>query len=149
MSKKKRAKKKYHARALAIPPYLSSLDSDLGRPDPVARSKDQSFLLKIANQTASIEDVFVQQQVFQTAWILAERMDSTEAIRRVLSEGMRVLAAYMVQPQTEIYDHFDCLCTTVDLCREVLETSGEVERLLALDAVLTGKVKLPHCALKA
>lgn len=94
--------------------------------------------------------MFVQQQVFQTAWILAERMDSTEAIRSALSEGMRALATYMVKdPQTEVEDHFDCLCTTVDLCREVLETSGEVERLLALDAVLTGKVKMPHCALTA
>ena len=150
MSKKKRPKKKYNARTLAIPAYLSTLDPDLGKPDSVARFKDQTFLMKIANQTASIEDVFVQQQVFQTAWILAERMDSTEAIRRALSEGMRALATYMVKdPQTEVEDHFDCLCTTVDLCREVLETSGEVERLLALDAVLTGKVKMPHCAFKA
>ena len=97
MSKKKRPKKKYNARTLAIPAYLSTLDPDLGKPDSVARFKDQTFLMKIANQTASIEDVFVQQQVFQTAWILAERMDSTEAIRRALSEGMRALATYMVK----------------------------------------------------
>lgn len=64
MSKKERVKKKCWPRTLAIPSYHFSLDQDFAVADPIARSKDRTFVLRIANRTASREDLAIQDKIF-------------------------------------------------------------------------------------
>ena len=79
MSKKPRPKKRYRPRAVAVPPYLASLDTYDNGFDH--REDDRIFLLQVANRTVDCEDLFTRVRMMQAAWLLASRVEDAKTLR--------------------------------------------------------------------
>lgn len=140
MSKKPRPKKHYRPRAISVPPYLASLGhfENAGK----YRDHDRSFLLRVANRTADEEDIVIHLRLIQAAWLLATRMENTQSLRASLQSGIPVLNACAdgekADPVTP--EMIDVLARSVETARGIIENSGHVERLQAMQAVVSGRV---------
>lgn len=140
MSKKPRTKKRYHPRAVAVPPYLASLDTyDNGIEH---REEDRVFLLQVANRTVDYEDLFTHVRMMQVAWLLSSRMEDAKSLRECLREAILAIGAYIDDDREKVFtpERFEALREGTELCRSILENSGHVERAQAVAAVLKGTV---------
>lgn len=142
MSKKPRPKKHYRPRAVAVPPYLATLKAYDNGIDH--RENDRIFLLRIANRTASENDALIHVRLFQVAWLLAARMKEAKSLRECLREGILSIGYYS-DPEGKLEftsREFETLSTAVEVCRQIIENSGSVERAQAMNAVMSGRVEV-------
>lgn len=140
MSKKPRPKKRYRPRAVAVPPYLASLNTYDDGIDH--REDDRVFLLQVANRTVDEEDLFTHVRLMQVAWLLASRMEDAKNLRECLHEAILAIGAYVDADRETVFtpERFEALRAGTELCRSILENSGHVERAQAMAAVLNGNV---------
>ena len=140
MSKKPRPKKKYRPRAVSVPPYLNSFEtqdqSNLGT------DHDRTFLLQVANRTVDESELALQCRLMQAAWLLAENMENTKELRKAIFEGISAVGAYLSDDHQEFtQEAFEMLAIGVDTCRAILQTASRLERTQAMAAVLSGREK--------
>lgn len=144
MSKRTRPKKKYKPRAVAVPPFLNSLDAlsdkeSSGEPN----EKDRIFLLQVANRTVEEADLALQVQVLRAAWVLAEKMESTKELRQCLVDGIVAIGTYLSEDHKEFTPEcFEMLSTAIETCRAIMQATGQIERAQAMAAVLDGRVNI-------
>lgn len=140
MSKKPRTKKRYHPRAVAVPPYLASLDTYDNGIDH--REDDRIFLLQVANRTVDCDDLFTHVRMMQATWLLASRMEDAKSLRECLHEAILAIGAYVDDDREKVFtpERFEALRAGTELCRSIFENSGHVERAQAVAAVLKGDV---------
>lgn len=138
MSKKPRAKKHYRPRAVFVPPMLSTLkDPSLTEK---AKEEDRVFLLRVANRTADSQEIVVYGRIMQVAWVLAAKMENAVQLREMLREGLRSMGAYLSENHVEFSPNdFETLSESVEIARDILENSGQIERAQAMSAVLSGR----------
>lgn len=135
-NKKKRTKKHYRPRAVAVPPYLGTFLSKEGLQERKVE-EDRLFLLRVANRTIEEEELVLYTRLFQMAWILASKMQDALKLREVIANGLRAVGAYLSPDAVEFDDEFfNDLSQAVEVCRGIIEQSGQLERAQALDAVM-------------
>lgn len=137
---KKRPKKHYRPRAVAVPPFLATMQSFGDNVDH--RENDRVYLLRVANRTATEEDGLIHVRLMQVAWILAARMENARALRECLRDGI-LAVGYYSDPKGELeftQEHFEQLSAAVETCRGILDNSGHLERAQAMTAVLDKNV---------
>lgn len=145
MSKKPRPKKKYRPRAVAVPPFLNSLDalSEEEKPSEDLAEKDRIFLLQVANRTIDRKDLAIHCQVLRAAWILADKMEHTDELRQSLVDGIVAIGSYLSEDQKAFTsESFEMLSIAVETCRAVLNASGRMERAQALAAAFEDRVNI-------
>ena len=98
--------------------------------------EDRLFLLRVANRTVEEEELVLYTRLFQMAWILASKMQDALKLREVIANGLRAVGAYLSPDAVEFDDEFfNDLSQAVEVCRGIIEQSGQLERAQALDAV--------------
>ena len=93
MSKKPRPKKKYHPRAVSVPPYLNSIQSQ--DQSNFGTDHDRTFLLQVANRTVDESELALQCRLMQAAWLLADNMENTKELRQSIFDGIAAVGAYL------------------------------------------------------
>lgn len=140
MSKKPRKKKKYHPRAISVPPYLNTIDKLTGQQSGFGREDDRIALLKIANRTATNDDLVMRIKLFQAAWVLAARMEQAKALRECLHSGIEAIGSYISVEHEDFTDEmFENLVLATETCRDIIEASGKIERTQAMATVMHGQ----------
>lgn len=142
MSKKPRSKKHYRPRAVAVPPYLATLNTYEDGIDH--RDEDRVFLLRVANRTVDEAALVIHCRLFQTAWLLAAKMEDAKVLRECMGGGLEAIGAYLAPDREAEFtpQEFERLSEAVETCRSILEMSGHVERAQAMAAVLSDKVSV-------
>lgn len=144
MSKKNRPKKKYRPRAVSVPPYLNSIDALVGQTSAEELAeKDRIFLLQVANRTIDEYDLASHVQVLRAAWVLAEKMENTQALRKCMTDGIVAIGCYLSEDHSEFTPEcFEMLSVAVETCRAIMNATGRLERAQALDAAFKNKVNI-------
>lgn len=140
MSKKPRPKKRYRPRSLAVPPYLGAMKIGTRHNH---EAEDRAFLLRVANRTADAAEVVKNLEILQCGWVLASSMAESQTLRTCLKHGVQALDKYL-DPEGKEFDRqsFEALAQSVEVCRDIIEHAGQLERDQAFLAVVSGKVDL-------
>lgn len=139
MPKTTRPKKRRRPRLITAPPFLADCSF---KKDSDRRGEDRSFLLRIANRTADKTEVLWYVRQIQAAWVLASRMEKTQELRRSLLCGILLLDTYLNPQNTDTIppEALDLLCRSVETARAVWENAEHLERMQAMNAVISGRV---------
>lgn len=125
---------------MAVPPYLGAMKIGT-RHDHEA--EDRVFLLRAANKTADSTEIVKYLEILQCAWVLASSMAESQVLRTCLKHGVQALDKYL-DPEGKEFDQasFEALAQSVEVCRDIIEHAGQLERDQAFLAVVSGKVDL-------
>lgn len=135
----KQRTKRYKPKLVSVPPFLSCSTRDL-RSWEKALNVDSTYLLRVYNSTATIEDLQFLVKVIQIAWVLADLMEETQSLRQKLKKlGLESIAVYIECKQREKPMSrltANNIADAIDIARDIICKSGVIERSQAAKAVL-------------